>query len=157
MSAALVPRVITVAICDEAFASDVEANVLTLENVRHGVVAESIPHVHSLNVYLLMSHYRPGSFSGNVRLMQERPAREGGDRMVRYGRFEIAFDGRHEYQAVVVPLEACVLDRAGYYTAEVRLAGDDLERRSPSPTSCPPICRPRRRRNSPGPRRPRSR
>ena len=43
MSAATVPRVRTIVICDEAILSEIEAEVYTLENVRIGVEMDSFP------------------------------------------------------------------------------------------------------------------
>src|SRR4051794_8769638 len=64
MSAALTPRVRVLAVCDEAITSEIEPNVLTLEGVRHGFGAESFPCLRALNVYLMLSYARGGTFDG---------------------------------------------------------------------------------------------
>ena len=58
MSAADVPRVRTMVICDEAVSSEIETEVHTLENVRIGVSeVGSFPHLRRMDLYLVLSHY----------------------------------------------------------------------------------------------------
>ena len=60
MSAADVPRVRTMVICDEAILSEIESEVYTLENERLHISAKTFPLLRWLSVYLVFSHYRMG-------------------------------------------------------------------------------------------------
>jgi len=121
MSAPLVPRVRVIAVCDESLVSETEADVFTLENVRFDARVETFPHWHELSVYLLFSHYRAGDFSGSIQITQAATGRA-----IRYERFDVSFDGRHEYRALCVDLPRCIFPLPGYY----QLRGEGHRRRS---------------------------
>ncbi len=72
-AAALTPRVRFLAVCDEAVCSEIEDEVYTLERVRHRIHASSFPCLHSLSVYLLLSHRRKGTFRGVYGWRMRRP------------------------------------------------------------------------------------
>src|SRR4051812_43763498 len=101
-AAALTPRVRILAVCDEAFASEIEHSVFTLEGVRHQVVARSFPWACTLSVYLLLTYPRQATFTGRVRLIDDE---EG--RVIRYGKFVADFDGDGQPDAQVVDLGEC--------------------------------------------------
>ena len=86
MSAATVPRVRAMVICDEAVSSEIEAEVHTLENVRLRIEVDRFPHIRSLTVYLVFSHSRTGIFQGEIRLV-----RESSNKMTRFKKFTVEF------------------------------------------------------------------
>lgn len=75
-AAAITPNVKGIVVCDEVFGSDVEANVFTLEGVRHEFVASSFPHDHTYWLFLHLESARAGTWNGNVRFIHNETARE---------------------------------------------------------------------------------
>lgn len=116
MSTAMRPRVRVIGVCDEAIASDVEAGVFTLENMRYHARVEAFPHVRDLKVYLLLSYFRTGTYSGHVRFEQNRT-----DRVIRRERFAVHFDGSYELISLVLGFRRCVFSEAGGYTVYVEV------------------------------------
>jgi hypothetical protein len=112
--AAYVPRVYGLVVCDEALASEIEADVYTLENVRYGFVAESYPHRRSLCVYLYLSHHRQESFRGVVRIR-----RRGDDLVVADADFVASFDGVFPLQVLYLEMEGYDFPAAGWYDCQV--------------------------------------
>lgn len=114
MSAAELPRVRTIAICDEAISSEIEAEVHMLENVRLRIVVDSLPHSRWLCVYLVLSHYREGTFAGEIHLV-----RESSNRMTRFKKFTVEFTPGTDRIAMYVEMGECRFPAAGNYTFEV--------------------------------------
>src|SRR5262245_5871169 len=113
-AAALTPRVRTIVVCDEAVRSEIEEDVFTLEGVREGFVAESVPCVRALNVYLLLSYPRGGRFEGEVKLV---PA--GQEKTIRISRFTADFGASPAANALTVDLGTCTFPEAGTYLVQV--------------------------------------
>ena len=114
MSAATVPRVRAMVICDEAVSSEIEAEVHTLENVRLRIEVDSLPHSRSLCVYLVFSHYREGTFSGEIHLV-----RESTNRMTRFKKFTVEFTPGTDRIATYVEMGECRFPASGDYTFKV--------------------------------------
>jgi hypothetical protein len=114
MSAATVPRVRTMVICDEAVSSEIEAEVHTLENVRLHLVVDSYPHLRWLTVYLVFSHYRTGTYTGEVRLMRESARAK----MV-VQQFRVDFTSGTDRVAMYVEMGECRFPASGHYAFEV--------------------------------------
>lgn len=117
MSAAFTPRVRVLAVCDEAVASEIEADVFTLEGVRYGFGSESFPCVRSLNAYLMMSYPRGGSFKGHVSLV---PAGQADP--VESSAFTADFGTDSHALALAVELGECIFPEPEAYTIEVRFS-----------------------------------
>src|SRR5437660_1004397 len=109
-AAALTPRIRVLAVCDEAVFSEIEANVLTLEGVRHGFAAESFPCVRALSIYLLLSSARGGSFVGEVKL-----APVGEEMAIRMSKFDADFEDSRVI-ALGIELGDCVFQQPGTYS-----------------------------------------
>jgi hypothetical protein len=118
-AAALTPRVRILAVCDEAFRSEIEDSVFTLEGVRHQFSAESFPCIRTLNVYLLLSYPRSDTFEGDIQLIVD-----GEDRTIRYAKFTATFANDADLLALVVEMENCVIPEPGEHRVEVRFWTD---------------------------------
>jgi hypothetical protein len=114
MSAALTPRVRTIVVCDEAVRSEIEDQVFTLEGVRLGFGAESVPCARPVSVYLVLSYPRGGRFEGEVKLV---PADE--DKTIRITKFTADFDTSPGVQALVVELGNCTFPEPAVYSIQV--------------------------------------
>jgi hypothetical protein len=112
--AALTPRVRTIVICDDVFASPIEDSVFTLEGVRFGLTASSFPWHKRLNLFLLLSSARKGKYSGKVLVMNERT-----DKAIRYVKFVAAFPQDNDLLPLYVDLGDCVFPQAGQYNFEI--------------------------------------
>jgi hypothetical protein len=109
MSAALVPRVRILVVCDEAVASEIEDGVFTLEGVRQGFHASSFPCIRDLAVYLLLSYPRSGRFDGQIELKHDLE-----DKTIRSAQFTAAFAAGENLLALAVDLDNCVFPEPGY-------------------------------------------
>lgn len=114
MSAATVPRVRTMVICDEAVSSEIEAEVHTLENVRLRIEVDRLPHRRSFCVYLVFSHPREGFFAGEVRLICERT-----QKVTRFQKFYVEFTPGTDRVAMYIEMGECRLPAPGDYAFEV--------------------------------------
>jgi hypothetical protein len=129
MSAAFTPRVRVLAVCDDAVASEIEADVFSLEGVRYGFGAESFPHVRSLTVYLMLAYPRGGSFVGLVSLLPF-----GEQDSIQESDFVVDFEPGSHIIALAVELEDCTFPDQGVYVVEVRFltkAGKVLKSEQP--------------------------
>jgi hypothetical protein len=129
MSAAFVPRVRILAVCDEAVRSEIEDGVFTLEGMRQGFHSESFPCLRSLGVYLLLSYYRVGTFDGQVKMVHDRD-----EKVIRYAKFTASFGNGAEHVPLAIDLDNCVFPDAGAYTVQVEFwteAGDVLKAEEP--------------------------
>lgn len=120
MSVATVPRVRAMVICDEVVSSEIEADVFTLENVRLGVEVERFPHLRWFCVYLSLSHYRTGTFQGEVRLM-----REGARTQIAGTMFPVEFAPGIDRIAFYVEVGECRFPASGDYSFEAWFTDDD--------------------------------
>ncbi len=120
--AALTPRVRTIVICDEAEPSLIEDGVFNLEGVRQHLGAPSFP-VHSpLNVFLLLSSARKGSYPGKVLVVNEKD-----NRSVRYIKFVAVFGRDNQLLPMYVDIGNCVFGEAGQYNFEVYFSASGSE------------------------------
>jgi hypothetical protein len=107
MSAALMPRVRILAVCDDAARSEIEAGVFTLESVRYRVHADAFPCLRSMVVYLLLSYPRTGRFKGRIHVKAED------DKSVRLARFIVEFNEEAQPEALLVELSDCLFPAPG--------------------------------------------
>ena len=112
--AALTPRVRTIVICNTVSASLPEDDVFSLDGVRHNIRAPSLPCHVPLELFLLLSSARKGTYLGKVFVMNERT-----ERLVRYGRFDAVFHEDNALLPTSVDLGNCVFREPGRYTFEV--------------------------------------
>ena len=120
MSAATVPRVRTMVICDEAVSSEIEAEVHTLENVRLRIEVDQFPHLRGFCVYLVFSHYRAGTFAGEVRLVRESTLKA-----TRFQKFTVEFTPGTDRVAMYVEMGECRFPAPGDYAFEVWFLDED--------------------------------
>jgi len=106
-AAAQTPRVRAFVVCDEAVASETEADVHTLENVRTRVVVDSCPCMRPLNVYLQLSCYRAGRYRGMIRIRDE------GDDIIHQAAFLAHFTSGTPFECLYVELGDCEFPAAG--------------------------------------------
>ncbi len=116
-----VPNVRSIAICDEAVPSESEAEVFTLLNARFYARAESFPDIRTLHVYLLCFCDAAGDFNGTVLLGSDED-----EKLIRYARFRVSFNGSQQYAALRIELDGCELPGPGEYSIEVRFFTPDL-------------------------------
>jgi hypothetical protein len=114
-AAALTPRVRILAVCDEALPSEIEESVFTLEGVRQGFIAGSLPCIRALNVYLLLSYPRSGRFEGEVKLVLVDE-----DKTIRISKFTADFVAASSSLALAVDLGDCTFPKPGAYSVEIR-------------------------------------
>ena len=112
--AALTPRVRTIIICDDVSASLTEDGVYTLEGVRYQLAASSFPWRRPLNLYLLLSSPRKGTYSGKVLVVNERT-----DKAIRYIKIQATFANDNELLPLFIDVGDCVFPDAGQYDFEV--------------------------------------
>jgi hypothetical protein len=120
--AAVTPRVRTIVICDGVSASLTEDNVFTLEGVRLQLEAASFPCRAELNLFMLLSCPRRGSYSGKVVVVNERP-----DKAIRYVKFLATFPEDNDLLPLYVEVVDCVFPEAGQYTFEIHFSARDGE------------------------------
>ncbi|MFO0967479.1 MAG: hypothetical protein U0793_18120 [Gemmataceae bacterium] len=119
-AAAVTPRVRTIVICDDVFASDTEEGVFNLEGVRQHLYAETLPLRADLNVFLLLSSPRNGHFPGRLLVVNER-----NDKTIRYVKFGVDFEEENDLVPLRVEMSACVFPEAGQYHFQVFFSGSD--------------------------------
>jgi hypothetical protein len=127
--AAVTPRVRTIVICDDVSASVTEPDVFTLEGVRLQLLASAFPHSTDLCVYLLLSSARKGTYSGKIRIVNERTGKA-----IRYAKLLAQFDDDAELAPLSVEIGRCVFPEAGEYSLEVHFStrdGDALKGEHP--------------------------
>lgn len=107
-------RVRTMVICDEALLSEIESEVHTLENVRLHLWTDSYPLLRQLSVYLVLSHYRSGTYKGEIRLM-----REGARAKMEWQPFAVEFASGMDRIVLVVEMGECRFPASGDYAFEV--------------------------------------
>ncbi|MBY0232929.1 MAG: hypothetical protein K2W96_26905 [Gemmataceae bacterium] len=117
-----VPSVRVVAICDEAIPSEDESEIFTLANTRFYAVAESFPHVQTLNVYLLLFCDQPGNYAGSVQVV-----RQSDERVIRHVHFRASFDGSWEFVAKRVEIEWCIFTEPGFHRLHVKFMDAELD------------------------------
>jgi hypothetical protein len=125
-AASLAPHVRILIVCDEGIASDTESGVFTLEGVRQHVFAGSFPWSVRLDLFLLVSSARKGTYPGKVLIINERL-----DRTIRYIRFAAAFQDDHEVLPLCVELGECEFPEPGRYTFQIWFIsknGQDVEK-----------------------------
>ncbi len=101
-------------ICDEALLSEIESEVHTLENVRLHLWTDSYPLLRQLSVYLVLSHYRSGTYKGEIRLM-----REGARAKMEWQPFAVEFASGMDRIVLVVEMGECRFPASGDYAFEV--------------------------------------
>lgn len=114
MSALITPNVKGIVLCDEAFDSDIESNVFTLEGVRQEFIAPLFPHERSFWLFLQLECARAGSWNGNVRFIHTATDRESRRRPL-----ILSFDQPQQLIGTVILLEACRVPLPGRYNIEV--------------------------------------
>src|SRR5580765_4448365 len=115
--AAVTPRVRTIVICDDVFASPIENGVFTLEGVRVQLEARVLPLQTRLTVFLLLSSARKGKYSGKILVANDRT-----DKLIRYVKFSSTFHSDNELLVQVVEIGECVFSEAGTYTFAISFA-----------------------------------
>jgi hypothetical protein len=115
MTAALMPRVRTLVICDGIRASNVEEYVFHLRGARYQVVASSFPIRRPLRLYCILSSPRPGRFPGYIKIMNDQT-----DRAVFYGQIEPTplFEDTWDLLPLDLPVQAR-FPQAGLYIVQV--------------------------------------
>ena len=121
-AAALTPRVRSMVVCDGAMASDIEDGVYTLEGVRQRLVASVFPCRRDLDVFLLLSYPRRGTYRGWIRVAQY-PS----DKAIRMQHFKARFTTENELLPLTVVLDNCAFPSAGPYLFEVWFEGRDAD------------------------------
>ena len=119
MSAADVPRVRTIVVCDEAILSEIEPEVHTLENVRLQIEVDRFPHLRWFCVYLIFSHFRTGPFQGEVRLIRESARAD-----IRSTPFTVEFTPGTDRIAMYVEIGECRFPAVGDYAFQVWLSDE---------------------------------
>lgn len=112
--AALTPRVRILVVCDDVLTSETEAGVFNLEGVRQHLTVRSVPIAAPLNLFLLLSNPRHGTYEGKVLVVHD-----GTDRTVRYVRFAVAFQEDNEVLPLWLDLGVCEFPEPGSYTFQV--------------------------------------
>jgi len=112
--ASVTPRVRTIVICDDVSASLTEDRVFTLECARLHLQATSFPCRAALNVFLLLSSARRGTYYGKILVVNER-----NDKLIRYVKFDATFGENNELLPLCVDIGECAFPEAGTYTFEV--------------------------------------
>ena len=107
------PRVRMLAVCDEVQEHPDEANVCDLIGVRQQVFADRLPYPRTLQVYLLLSCPRNGSFQGEVWVWNDQS-----DKPILCRHFDVDFATPDEFVPVVVPMP-CRFAQEGEYTIRV--------------------------------------
>jgi hypothetical protein len=115
--ASLTPRVRSLLVCDDVIASEVENGVFTLEGVRQQVTADTFPWKVQLNLFLLLSSARKGTYQGKVVLVHDET-----NKSARYVKFRAKFGEDNEILPLYVGLGWCPFAEAGQYTLQVFFA-----------------------------------
>lgn len=115
MAAALTPRVRTLMVCDGVRASRVEESVFHLRGARFQLRAGSFPLRRRLQLFLILSSPRPGTFPGYVKVIDDST-----DRTIYYGRIEPPpqFPPDADLLPLVLPITVR-FPQAGRYTVQV--------------------------------------
>lgn len=113
-AAVLTPRVRLMAICDDATPSDIESGVYTLEGVRQGIAADTLPCRHDLVVFLVLSCPRRGRHAGWVQVVDIQT-----EKVIRIQNLHADFDGSNSRITVGVRLPNCIFPTGGEYRFEV--------------------------------------
>jgi hypothetical protein len=119
-AASLTPRVRNIVVCDDVTPSLTEAGVHTLEGVRQGIVADVFPFRRDLDVYLLLSCWRPGTYAGWVCLVHAESGK-----IIRYKPFDAIFDADSSVAVGTVSLENCAFRIPAEYAFEVWFRAGD--------------------------------
>ncbi len=101
------------AICDDVIADDLEDGVFTLERVRQCLSSGSFPFLADLNVFLLLSSARKGTYPGKVLLIEDET-----NKTRRYLEFQVTFAEDHLMLPTYVELSQCQFPGPGSYTFE---------------------------------------
>jgi hypothetical protein len=115
MSAALLPRVRILAICDRIRKSKMEYGVFHLKGVRQGMIADTFPFFASLRAFLLLSSPRPGVFPCNIRIIHDRT-----DKTIFYAHLDPhpTFESDDGISAHRTPIR-CYFPEPGRYSVQV--------------------------------------
>lgn len=111
---AFTPNVRSLVVCDEDVASEIEAEVFTLEGARHRVEIDTFPHQREVSVFLQLAYARGGSFNGSVRLVRVAP-----DRELRRVSLQITFSPGEQFIATTVSLGICTFPAPSLYHVQV--------------------------------------
>ena len=117
---ALTPRVRTIVICDEVFASLTEDDVFALEGVRYSLGASWFPWRKALSVFLLLSSPRRGKYKGRMLIVSDRT-----DKAIRYVNFVAAFQEDNELLPLWFDVGDCLFPEAGQYNFEIYFSARD--------------------------------
>ncbi len=121
--AAVVPRVRVMTICDHVEASETEANVFDLLDVRYELRVDSFPYTHpELWVYVLLSCARTGVFPGYLQILNDQT-----DKVIFLAKIRPQFDAPETLVPVCVPIR-CSFPQAGRYTFQVSFFQKDFGR-----------------------------
>jgi hypothetical protein len=112
--AAVTPRVRTIVSCDDVSASLTEDGVFTLEGVRLHLVPASFPCRAELNLFLILSCPRKGSYSGKILVVNERT-----EKAIRLVKFVATFQKDNQTLPLYVEVGDCVFPEVGQYNFEV--------------------------------------
>jgi Family of unknown function (DUF6941) len=121
-TAALTPRVRIMVVCDEVVPSETENAVFTLDGVRQHITPRAFPCAAQLNVFLLLSSPRNGSYNGRVLVLENQA-----DRTIRYVKFLTTFTEDDDSFAASINLGECVFHTPGTYTFQVWFSVRDGE------------------------------
>jgi hypothetical protein len=115
MTAALIPRVQTLVVCDSVRPSRLEEGVFHLRGARCHVYIDAFPIRTRLRLFTILSSPRRGRFPGYVKVIDDHT-----DKAVFYGQIEptLEFDVATDILPLFVPLNVN-FPRAGRYTMQV--------------------------------------
>jgi hypothetical protein len=112
--ASVTPRVRTIVVCDDVSVSPTEEGVFTLEGVRQHLRVPSFPWTASLNMFMLLSSPRKGTYSGKILVVNQQT-----EKPIRYVKFQAGFGEEHFLLPLYVEIGACVFPEAGRYSFEI--------------------------------------
>ena len=115
MTAAIVPRIRILVICDGIRASRIEENVFHLRGARSHVFAGAFPFRRRLRLFMVLSSPRPGRFPSYVKIIDEET-----DQAVFYGQVDPSpvFPEAADLLALELPINVR-FSRYGRYTIQV--------------------------------------
>jgi len=112
--AAFTPRVRVMVVCEDVTASEIENGVFDLAGVRQHLEADSFPWSCQLNLFLVLSNPRKGTYQGTILVVNDQT-----DRVIRYARFPARFEEDNEILPVSVEIAPCEFPEPGQYSFQI--------------------------------------
>jgi hypothetical protein len=94
--------------------SPTEDGVFTLEGVRHHLQVASFPWKASLNLFMLLSSPRTGTYSGKILVVNQQT-----EKAIRYVKFLARFNEKNHVLPLYVEVGDCVFPEPGQYSFEI--------------------------------------